>query len=303
MRIFSLRLLLAVCLLVGLGTVGSSWAEAAGESVNISVEQWPGQSFTFLDLSSGEQAAGYEIFTVGDAARRGFNGDRSARLSYTGHVGKQVDVTSVEAFGAGGTQQEYMVYMTVSDTGEKLVGRTMRGQLEGLVLTADLNNARQQFLGQTVYPKYRELSGLNVPGNTMPEAVALPIGSPVTVIDVYTGYRSQEPIRLIVSVNGQKAVLPIAYSWTNIPTPSWTQTPPWQGALFTEDPRTTLGGSSSVWKQIEAGNVVEGMTKEQVHLSWGKPVRVKDNGSVWTYGTTQLNFNGDVLESMETVSE
>jgi len=302
MKIGSLRILLVLSLLIGFGTAGSVSTEAASDTTpgNVKVEQWTGYDFTFLPLPATE-SPGYEIFTE-DQATLGFQGDRSVRIPYDGHVGKQVTVTGIVPVEAIDNQQEYVVHMTVNDTGENLVGRTMRGQLAGLVLTADLNNARQQFLGKTVYPKFRELSGLYVPGSTMPQAVATKIGSPVTVVDVYAGNQSQEPICLVVSVNGEKAILPITYSWTNSPIKPWTQTSPWQDALFMEDPRITLGGSQDLWKQIEAGIVEEGMTKDQVHLSWGKPVRIEENGSAWIYGTKKLNFDGDVLHSIDTLT-
>jgi hypothetical protein len=303
MKQVSLRILMVLSLLMGFGTAGSTWVEASNEapSANIKIDQWTGHSFTFLALPADKQSAGYEIFTV-DQATQGFQGDRSVRIPYAEHVGKQVTVTEIVSFPAGYNQHEYMVYMTVNETGEKLLGRTMREQLEGLVLTSDLYNARQQFLGKTVYPKFRELSGLYVP-NVMPTTVSTAIGGPVTVVDVYAGNQSQEPIWLIVSVNGEKAILPIAYSWTNLSTQSWTQNPPWQDALFTEDPRNSLGWSHDLWNKIESGNVEEGMTKGQIQLSWGKPVRTEVNDSVWIYGTKKLNFSGDALHSIETLSE
>ena len=302
MKNFGIRILLLLSLLIGFGS-GLVLAAASNEapSANIKVDQWVGQSFTFLALPADKQAAGYEIFKV-DQATQGLKGDNSVRIPYAQHVGKQVKVTEVVPFAAGYHQQEYMVYMTVKDTGEKLVGRTMRGQLEGLMLTSDLDNARQQFLGKTIYPKFRELSGLYDPYET-PVTVATIIGAPVTVVDVYAGNQSQEPIWLIVSVNGEKAILPIAYSWTNIPVQSWTQTSPWQDALFTEDPRNSLGWSGDLWSKIESGNVEEGMTKGQIQLTWGKPVRMEDDDSVWIYGTKKLSFDGDVLNSIENLSE
>jgi hypothetical protein len=305
LKIVSVRILLVLSLLIGFGTTGSVWAAAASETspANIKIEQWAGHNFTFLALPADKQSAGYEIFTV-NQANQGFQGDRSVRIPYAEHVGKQVTVTAVVPFAAGYNQQEYMVSMTVNETGEKLLGRTMRGQLEGLVLTSDLNNARKQFLGKTVYSKFRELSGLYIPGgDTTPRAVSTAIGGPVTVVDVYAGNQSEEPIWLIVSVNGEKAVLPIAYSWTNMPTQAWTQTPPWQDALFTEDPRVSLGGSYELWSQIQNGNVAAGMSKGQVQLSWGKPLRTEADDSVWIYDTEKLSFNGDTLLSIETLSE
>lgn len=304
MKLSNLCIVLVLSLLIAFGTVGTTWAQSSeAPSVNLTTEQWTGHNFTFLALPADKQSAGYDIFTI-DQASRGFKGDRSVRIPYAQHAGKQVTVTEVIPYPAGPNQQEFMVYMTVNDTGEKLVGRTMHGQLEGLVLTADLTNAKKQFLGKTIYPKLRELAGVYIPGSDeTPGAVSVPIGSPVTVVDVYAGNQSQEPIWLVVSVNGEKAVLPISYSWTNIPVHSWTGTSPWQEALFTEDPRQSLGWSHSLWYQIENGNVEKGMTKGQVMLSWGKPRHSEANDSVWIYGDKKLNFSGDVVYSIETVTD
>lgn len=190
MKRFGLRILLLLTILVVFGSAGSAWAAVSSETnpIDLTTEQWRGHSFTFLALPADKQAAGYEIFTV-DQANQGFKGDHSVRISYAEHVGKQVTVTEIVPFAAGYNQSEYMVHMTVNDTGEKLIGRTMRGQLEGLVLTSDLVNARKQFLGKTIYPKCRELSGLYVP-DTVPTTVPITFGGPVTVVDVYAGNQS-----------------------------------------------------------------------------------------------------------------
>jgi len=307
MKMVSLRILLALSLLLGFGTANLVWAEAEAPGAtlpaNLKIEQWKGHEFTFLALPADRQAAGYEIFTVAQATQ-GFKGDRLVRIPYPEHVGKQVTVTEIVSFAIPYDQQEYMVYMTVNETGEKLVGRTTRGQLEDMVLTADLRNARQQFLGKTVYPKFRELVELNVLGwNTVPASVSTRIGDSVKVIDVYAGNQSQEKIWLIVTANGKKAILPIDYSWTNTPIQIWTQNPPWQNALFMEDPKITLGGSYDLWNNIQSGDIQEGMTKAHVQLSWGKPLKIEANGSVWIYNTKKLTFWGDVLYSIETISD
>jgi len=41
----------------------------------------------------------------------------------------------------------------------------------------DFKNAQQQFLGETVYPKFRKLSGLYVSGMALPQAETIEIGS------------------------------------------------------------------------------------------------------------------------------
>ncbi len=300
MKRFFCCMVLVMCMLLGLGSdAAKAGASADGASQNLKIQQWKGQSFTFMSLPDDKQAAGYSIFKVENASR-GFQGDVSVRIPYNTHVGKQVVITEVVAFDAGYGLKEYMVYMNVIDSGEKLVARSMRSQVNGLVLTADLKNARKHFLGKTVYSKLRELPGLATSENPMPQAVKVGIGAPVVVADVYPGIQIQDPIWLVVTANGQKAILPMNYSWTNMPQVFWNDRPAWQDDLFLEDPHKTFNWSSDMWKQIETASVTVGMLKEQVRLSWGEATDMEQDGFVWIYGDKKLTFNGDVLISIET---
>ena len=305
MKKLCLRIFLILTLFTGFSVCGTAWADAPNplSSSNIAIRQWPGRDFTFLALSDTSQFAGYEIFKVEDA-KLGYSGDRSVRLPYTKYVGKQVTVTEVVPFESGYDKPDYMVHMIVKETDEALIGRTSRGQLEGLVLTADLDSARQYFVGKTIYPKFRALKSAYMPGQSRTAAaVPIKIGSPVMVVDVYAGERSEAPIWLIVSVNDEKAILPIAYSWTNTSTQFWSKDAPWQESLYLEDPRMTLGWSQDLWNKIERGQTELGMTKEQVQLSWGKPVRIEANGSAWIYGPYRLNFSGETLSNIVNIPE
>jgi hypothetical protein len=241
MKLNSLRLVLMVILLFLFGALGSAWAANSPEvpSGNLTPDQWVGQSFSFLALPAADQASGYEIFDV-EHATQGFDGDRSVRIPYAQYVGKQVTVTDVVTYIASDYQYEYIIYLEEKTSKQKLVGRTSRGQLEGLVLNADLANAKQQFLGKTVYVKLRTIEGLYDPQtNTAPISIPTKIGSAVNVIDIYAGMKSSEPIWLIVMVDGQKAYIPLAYSLTNVPSNSWQQSPPWQGKIMLTDFRAT----------------------------------------------------------------
>lgn len=300
--------MLMVSLLLLLNMTGIAGAEGSGESVspNLTPEQWAGHTFVFLDLASDKRAEGYDIYPE-DQADKGFQGDLSVRIPYGEHVGKQVTITEVVKYTAGDYRYDYVVHMKENATGKALVGRTMSGQMEGLVLEEDLLKARQQFMGKTVYTKRRMLQGAFDPqANTAPAAVTVKVGGAVQVTDVYAGLQAIEPIWLIVSVNGQKAILPIAYSWTNMPVFIWTETPPWQDELFMDDPRVKLGWSEAIWQQIESGTVQEGMTKEQVRLSWGPPARVDEincgaGKTVWNYGAKILTFSGEILTAIASV--
>lgn len=295
MKVYYSRLVVTTILAFLLGTMGLIGGAAAPEtgSYALTPDKWVGKNFTFLTLPADKQAVGYEMFA----------NDQAVYIPYASHVGKQVTVTDVVTYPAGDKLQEYIVYMTLQETGEKLVGRTMRGQLEGLVLTDDLQNAKQQFMNQTIYTKQRVLADFADPQS--PASITTPIGSALKVIDVYAGIQSREPIWLVVSANGQTAILPLAYSWTNQPPGAWTATPPWQNALFMEDPRVSFDWPQATWDQIEAGIVQPGMNKDQIRLSWGPPVRIdttpNSQQSFWLYGNNKLEFDGETLTVISSV--
>lgn len=290
MKTFGLRILFILFLSMGFPAnqmVFGAPVLGSTSGIDIHTEQFAGQDFTFLNLPFEKQSIGYQIFTVRDAEQM----DYSNPINFAQHVGKEATVTKTTYIE---DQKEYLVYMTVKETGEELAELTRNGQLESLVLSSDMANAKEQFVGKTIYPKVRGLIGFQ-------SEVQIPvlIGSPVKVVDVIANNNAQKPICLIVAVDGEKAILPIAYSWTNMPSINWSNAPAWQEDLFINDPRHTLGWSNAVWKDIEKSKVVKGMTKDQVRLSWGKANRTKNNGSVWIYGQKELTFSQDKLESIE----
>ncbi|MDR3589880.1 MAG: hypothetical protein P4N41_09505 [Negativicutes bacterium] len=299
MKIGVLRLILAIGLMLA-GFSGSALAEEAGPpSANLPVESWVGQSFVFLALPADKQDDGYDIYAE-DQAARGWQGDQAGRIPYAAHVAKQVTIIRVVA--TADPVFDYIVHMEERETGMKLAGRTIRGQLEGLAPARDRENARQQFVGRTIYTKRTTLIGVADPAtNPGPLSLTVPLGTPILVTDVWDGIQSAEPVWLVVSVHGQKAVLPIAYSWTNQPANSWSAGLPWQQVLFLEDPRQQAGWSQEVWNSVVAGEVKKGMTKEQVRLSWGNPSRTDETspgGSRWFYGNTWLDFTGEVVAAV-----
>ena len=91
-----------------------------------------------------------------------FGYDQSVRLPYSPNVGKVVTITTVSAYTAGDNKYDFVVAMTEVDTGLKFLGRTIRGSLEGLGLVADIDKAKQQFMGKVIYPKRRTLELVNV---------------------------------------------------------------------------------------------------------------------------------------------
>ncbi len=301
---FFIRSFILVIIIQLIGAVLSVGAQVSpGQPADLTVEQWVGHDFVFLALPIDKQSEGYEIF-LEDEATRGFQGDRSVRIPYSEYFAKQVTVTKV--IPTGDSQFDYTVFMIEKETGKKLVGRTFYGQLDGLALSEDRENARKLFVGKTIYAKRRTLNGVYDPATkTVPLSVVVPLGVPMVVTDVWDGIQSQEPIWLVVTVNGQEAALPIAYSWTNQQANTWRSGRPWQRVLFIHDPQSVKDMSPEIWSLIEAGEIKEGMTKNQVRLAWGLPFRIDeavsgDAGvSLWIYPTNRLKFMGDRLISIE----
>lgn len=293
--------LIALFLLFGVNSLFAATQAAAPE--NLTIDQWVGQKFVFLALPNDRQSEGYEIYPE-ELAERGFSGDRSVNIAYKDYFAKQVTVTDVVRITD--TPYDYVVHLREAKSGQKLIGRTFRGQLEGLALIDDREKARKKFVGKTIYALSRTLQSLEPGNDTMPEkAINISPGTPLQVIDIWDGMQSSYPIWLVVLINGHKAVLPIAYSWTNQPGYAWTTSPPWQDYISLEDPGKLTKSYAELQSFLESGTIKEGMTQYQVRLIWGPPSSIEKaiiDGSeqiLWTYGNQKLKFSGDRLVSIE----
>lgn len=276
---------------------------AAQAAASLPVDQWVGQTFVFLPKPANLQADGYELYPLNQAAQ-GFAGEAGVRLPYAAYVGHQAVVTGVGR--VPDTEYEYMVYLTDKQNGQKLVGKTFRGQLAGLALLSDRQHARWSFIGKTVYSvarAWKDVSSATALDN--PPGITVPLGTPLKVVDVWDGLDANQPLWLVVMVNGQKAALPFNYSWTNQPPATWQSDAPWQDSFLLENPQQRIGDSAERWQLLDSGNLKEGMTKYEVRLSWGRPQQIlNDNAlgfdkTVWLYPNSKLSFLGEYLSNIE----
>lgn len=269
---------------------------------DLPLDKWTGNEFVILDLPQDRQAQGYDLYigpiTVSDL--KGENVDRIPHVSYD-HHGKHVIITSVEP-AQWENEQYYVVRMTEKGSNLQLTARSFQGQVDSLGLAADLEKARKEFLGKTIYAKRSSLIGL-----PNPETVLAPFGQAMQVKDAWFGFDTSAPILLVVEYDKTRAVLPVAYSWTNQYPGSWQSSPAWEKNFFAEDPRKIAGDSGQIWSMIVDARVQEGMNGEQVRLSWGSPKKVESKdkngmpGAVWTYGNYKLHFVNNTLAQIETL--
>lgn len=268
---------------------------------NLTVKQWVGQEFVTLNLPDDRRDHGYEIymgnFTATDL--RSDNVEKLPHLPYLNHNGKHLLVNRVEP-AQWQSEEYYIVSLTEKESGLQLTARTFANQVDGIALVADLEKTKRDFLGKTVYSKRESLVD-----HPNPATVLVPFGQPLPVTDVWFGFDTTEPILLVVEYNKSKAVLPMAYSWTNQNPGSWTTADAWQKSFFIEDPRQLAGNNPTIWSYIASSRVETGMTREQVRLSWGAPPltdMTREDGNsfeIWTYGNYKLYFTGNVLTKME----
>ena len=272
----------------------------AATTDNVPVSQWVGQEFITLNLPNDRRDQGYDIY-VGNFSAADLRSDsvgKLPRLPYLNHYAKRVVVTGVESV-RWENENYFIVSMTEKDTNLQLTARTYSGQIDGLVPAADLEKTRRDFVGKTIYAKQEYLVD-----HPNPATVLVPFGQPMAVTDVWVGYETYEPILLVVEYNNKKAVLPIAYSWTNQSSGNWTSADAWQKNFFVEDPRKVTGKNTEIWANIASSRVETGMSREEVRLSWGTPPltdTAREDGvyyEIWTYGNNKLYFTGNVLTRM-----
>jgi hypothetical protein len=184
-------------------------------------------------------------------------------------------LTPVVTFVSEGTKREYAV-------------RAAAGYVEGLAPLADIENARKEWRGKTLWLATPDVQTL---GDGSEGARVLPVKrlASVEVVDIQLGWSSDAPIRFILrTAQGTLGFRDVHTTGTNVPE---TQRGghAFDRAFLTQDPRVEFHWSAQVWAAVEDTRVVVGMTTAQARMSWGEPGRIERfvSGSGrqerWTY--------------------
>lgn len=92
------------------------------------------------------------------------------------------------------------------------------------------------------------------------------------------GWSSARPVRFILqTLDGQEGFLDLALSQTNI---DWdlrdiARQHSFDCFFLEEDPYEKYSWTPEIWSAIETWQLFIGMTKEQVIMSWEKPIRIE----------------------------
>lgn len=246
-------------------------------------DAWMGQRLIFLPGPRASQDNIYDDF-YGKPTRR----------QYAGRIAK---VVSVEDF-SGRVHLE----LEMEDSKEHLRARVSPGKesLTGLALLDDINNARQQWLGKTLWCREGRLSIYDQQTDAV-GFVTIKKYSPVKIIEVAAGWNEEKPVRFTLeTADGKRGFVDLNLSGTNVFKQA-RHLNRLEHCFLIADPRTARKWDPQIWALVENGQIAAGMTAEEVRMSWGEPDKITRTatGEQWTYRAGTLIFKNGVMSGMQ----
>jgi hypothetical protein len=165
-----------------------------------------------------------------------------------------------------------------------------------MALVDDIENARKQWAGKTVWSKMLMISDYDEQSGAVTLTPVKKYG-PLKVVDVVPGWDEEKPVRVkLETPDGKQGFVDLNLSGTNVRKES-RLLGRFEDHLMAENPRLKHKWGPDVWAAIEKGQVYAGMTGEQVKMSWGEPEKVTRAASreVWTYPSGALVFRKGVM--------
>ncbi len=243
------------------------------------INAWAGKRFIFLPKPKSSSSGTYEDF--------------GRTVSHAKYAGRTARVISASDFN-GRAHVEF----EMEDDGEKLRAASFvnKESIRGLALADDIENARRQWAGKTLWIKALMISSYDEQTDAL-TMIRVRKFSPLKVVDVVPGWDEEKPVRFMLETpEGRRGFVDLNLSGTNVQK-ELRHLSRFEDHLLIEDPRLKYKWRAVVWKAIENGQVYAGMTAEQVRMSWGDPDRITRTaaGEVWTYQSGALVFKNGVM--------
>jgi hypothetical protein len=243
------------------------------------IGSWVGKRFIFLPKPKGSESGTYEDF--------------SRSVTHKKYAGRVARVTSANDSG-----RSAFIEFEMEDDGERLRVFTVANKesVRGMALMDDIENARKQWAGKTLWSKMLMISSYDEESGALTMTRVKKIG-PLKVVDVVPGWDEEKPVRLkLETPDGKQGFVDLNLSGTNVQK-EVRHLSRFEDNLMAEDPRLKYKWRADVWSAIEKGQVYPGMTEEQVKMSWGEPEKVTRTaaGEVWTFRGDTLVFRKGIL--------
>jgi hypothetical protein len=275
-------------------------------SLLLSPQKWVGRKFVVLDKPNIFRKFGYELYLTKDLSTSVKRIDTTLEtglhhLRYDKCRGSVLTVTAMEPVAG-----EWMVSFSRDQSPTPLYAKTHKGAIEGLAFSEDLDKAAKMWVGKVVYAKRRFINTYDSAAGTFGTIkVNIQERCAVNAVRWGTTPLPPKPLWLCVSTEKKEAgIISISQSWVNVMTDRIAAQAPWDAEVFEKSPMEIFSWDSTTWKAINNHDIVSGMNKEQVRVSWGPPHRVlKDTVKLhcaeqWIYGSQYLCFDHDTVNSV-----
>jgi len=272
----------------------------------IEVTAWPGKRFVLLEKPALYCAYGYDLYSC--PSLDGCRGALDTALFTKYHrakceqfAGHTLTVLAIEKRGA-----ERLITLRDALGGKKLYAKTTGGVYHEVAYANDLDSAQKRWQDRTVFSARGFITNFQ-DGNTFGIKVRLQDSLRVAGVRFGLTPLPAKPLWLMVETRtGQKGVIPLCYSWTNVRKELRHEGNPWDDDVYETSPATICAADSMTWETINAHHVNIGMTRDQVRMSWGRPLAVRKpcdfKGApheCWTYEKQLLYFNEQWLAGIE----
>jgi hypothetical protein len=247
------------------------------------IGSWVGKRFIFLPKPKGSESGTYEDF--------------SRLVTHQKYAGRVARVVSANDSGASA-----YIEFEMEDDGERLRVFTVANKesVRGMAFLDDIENARKQWAGKTVWGKMLMISCYDEQSGAITMTAVKKFG-PLKVVDVVPGWDEEKPARFkLETPDGKQGFVDLNLSGTNVQK-EVRNLSRFEDHLLPENPKLKYKWKADVWSAIEKGQVYPGMTEEQVKMSWGEPDKITRTaaGEVWTYTSGALVFKKGILSGSQ----
>lgn len=271
----------------------------------LEVEAWPGKWFVALEKPSIYCKYGYDLYTCPQVDSCRGPVDTSMVSKYHRARCEKFAGSRLKALSVTPRGGEWIVSFQEEKSGTTLYARTAKGVFGEVTLESDLDGAKKRFAGKTIFSARGFITAFDK-GKT--SGIKVRLQDSLRVYDVRFGLAPlpTKPIWLMVETGkGEKGAIPVYYSWTNVKKELRRAGYPWEDDVFEINPALKYKADAAVWDIINTHTVREGMTRDEIRLSWGFPLSVSKETldgkerECWVYQAQRLYFDEKGLVSIK----